>query len=163
GSAVARLLGRRWHYVDPVQHLRLFTRDNLRRLLEAAGFEVLAVRALGHRYRLRYVMSRLRYLHPHGALGWAAAAGQRALRPLLPPPARRRDARRREAHVVTAATKALVSIIAPVYNEEAAIAEFVERVRATIAPLDDRYGFEIILVDDGSRDRSLEIMRGLIA
>jgi glycosyltransferase involved in cell wall biosynthesis len=54
----------------------------------------------------------------------------------------------------------LVSIVAPVFNEEDVIAEFVRRTVAAIAPLDGRYRFELILVDDGSRDRSLERMRG---
>jgi glycosyltransferase involved in cell wall biosynthesis len=53
----------------------------------------------------------------------------------------------------------LVSIIAPVYNEEAIIEEFLTRVVAAIASLKDHYDFEIVLVDDGSRDRSLAIMK----
>jgi glycosyltransferase involved in cell wall biosynthesis len=53
----------------------------------------------------------------------------------------------------------LVSIIAPVYNEEALIEEFLTRVVKAIADLKDQYDFEIVLVDDGSRDRSLAIMK----
>jgi glycosyltransferase involved in cell wall biosynthesis len=53
----------------------------------------------------------------------------------------------------------VVSIIAPVYDEAAALDEFVERTRRAIEPLEHRYGFELILVNDGSRDASLEIMR----
>jgi len=53
----------------------------------------------------------------------------------------------------------LVSIIAPVYNEETLIEDFIDRVGQTIDGLADRYDFEIILVDDGSRDRSLEVMK----
>lgn len=59
--------------------------------------------------------------------------------------------------------KPLVSVIAPVYNEELVIAQFVERVLAAIAPLEARYTFEIILVDDGSRDDSLAVMKRLAA
>lgn len=59
--------------------------------------------------------------------------------------------------------KALVSIIAPVYNEEPAIAEFVRRVDSVMSGLGGRYDHEIVLVDDGSKDRSLEIMKGLAA
>ncbi len=59
--------------------------------------------------------------------------------------------------------KPLVSIIAPVYNEEGVIEEFLQRVLAAVAPLEARYDFEIILVDDGSRDRSLAIMKRLAA
>src|SRR5260221_13979886 len=56
----------------------------------------------------------------------------------------------------------LVSIIAPVYNESAAVAEFVERVARVVAPLEDRYPFEIVLVTDGSRDDSLDRMRACV-
>jgi glycosyltransferase involved in cell wall biosynthesis len=59
--------------------------------------------------------------------------------------------------------KKLVSVIAPVFNEEAVVEEFVRRIRTTIAPLADRYDFEIVLVNDGSRDASLERMRRLVS
>src|SRR5262245_50702097 len=57
----------------------------------------------------------------------------------------------------------LVSVIAPVYNEEALIEEFFRRLLEAVAPLAERYRFEFILIDDGSRDRSLEIMKRLAA
>ena len=57
----------------------------------------------------------------------------------------------------------LVSVIAPVFNEEAVIDEFVARLRAVVDGLRDRYEFEIILVDDGSRDGSLARLRSLAA
>jgi len=46
-----------------------------------------------------------------------------------------------------------------VYNEEPVIEEFLTRVIAAIASLKERYDFEIVLVDDGSRDASLAIMK----
>lgn len=55
-----------------------------------------------------------------------------------------------------------MSIIAPVFNEQAVIETYLERVVKTIKPLEDRYNFEIILVDDGSTDDSLAIMKRLI-
>lgn len=55
--------------------------------------------------------------------------------------------------------KHLVSIVSPVYNEEDVIEEFMTRVQKSIAPMADTHDFEIILVDDGSRDQSLEIMK----
>jgi glycosyltransferase involved in cell wall biosynthesis len=60
-------------------------------------------------------------------------------------------------------TRPLVSVIAPVFNEESLIEEFVRRLRAVLDGLRDRYDFEIILVDDGSRDASLDRMKALVA
>ncbi|WP_298821082.1 glycosyltransferase family 2 protein [Chloroflexus sp.] len=51
------------------------------------------------------------------------------------------------------------SVVAPVYNEEQLIAEFCRRVIAALEPLGEP--FEIVLVNDGCRDRSPEIMREL--
>ena len=64
GSFAARLLGRRWHYLDPVQHLHLFARSNLVDALQRSGFRVVVFRRFGHYYRIRYVFDRLEYLHP---------------------------------------------------------------------------------------------------
>jgi dolichol-phosphate mannosyltransferase len=51
------------------------------------------------------------------------------------------------------------SFIVPVYNEEATIAELYRRVEAVMQQLDG--SAELILVNDGSRDRCLELMRSL--
>jgi glycosyltransferase involved in cell wall biosynthesis len=48
-----------------------------------------------------------------------------------------------------------LSVLIPVYNEERTLEEVVRRVRAVAIPK------EIILVDDGSQDRSREILTGL--
>jgi glycosyltransferase involved in cell wall biosynthesis len=53
----------------------------------------------------------------------------------------------------------LVSVIAPVYNEVNAIDAFMDRTLRVIEGLEYRYRFELVLVDDGSRDRSLEVMK----
>ena len=50
-----------------------------------------------------------------------------------------------------------LSVVMPVYNEEETVADSVRRVRAV--PLD----LEIICVDDGSRDGTLEQLRVLEA
>jgi glycosyltransferase involved in cell wall biosynthesis len=55
----------------------------------------------------------------------------------------------------------LLSIIAPVFDEEEVIEEFLRRVTGALAPLTGRYDYEVVLVDDGSRDKSLEIMKRL--
>jgi glycosyltransferase involved in cell wall biosynthesis len=49
------------------------------------------------------------------------------------------------------------SVVAPVFNEEALVEEFCRRTTAALEPLDEP--FEIVLVNDGSRDRSGQIMR----
>ena len=67
GSIVSRLLGSRWFYQDPVQHVNLYSRANLTRSLRECGFEVVAHTYFGRRYRLSYVLNRLEYLlqdHP---------------------------------------------------------------------------------------------------
>lgn len=51
------------------------------------------------------------------------------------------------------------SIVVPIYNEEATLPELYRRLRAVFAGLDG--DAELILVDDGSRDRSLELIRSL--
>ena len=56
-----------------------------------------------------------------------------------------------------------VSIVAPVFDEAALVPPFLERTRQALAPLEDRYRFEIVLVNDGSRDGSLEVMKSWLA
>jgi glycosyltransferase involved in cell wall biosynthesis len=55
----------------------------------------------------------------------------------------------------------LLSIVSPVYNEGSVIGEFVRRLIAALEPLAQRYDAEIVLVDDGSRDNSLAVMKQL--
>lgn len=55
--------------------------------------------------------------------------------------------------------KPLVSVISPVYNEEGVVAELVRRIAAAMGSVSDRYDFEIVLVNDGSHDRSLDAMK----
>jgi glycosyltransferase involved in cell wall biosynthesis len=57
----------------------------------------------------------------------------------------------------------LISIVAPVYNESATLRELVRRLATACAPLERRYRFEFILVDDGSVDDTLELARSLAA
>ena len=54
--------------------------------------------------------------------------------------------------------KKLISIVAPVYNEGTVIGEFIDRVNNVIEALNE-YDIELVLVDDGSEDRSLEIIK----
>jgi undecaprenyl-phosphate 4-deoxy-4-formamido-L-arabinose transferase len=52
-----------------------------------------------------------------------------------------------------------VSAVVPVYNSEATLPELVSRLRATLSA--EAMEYEIILVNDGSRDRSWDIVRDL--
>jgi SAM-dependent methyltransferase len=79
GSAMARLLGRHWYYVDLDEHIALFTRRNLRALLGRAGFRVEQTRTIGRRYRLSYVEHRLAYLARRAPLLRPAHLAARAL------------------------------------------------------------------------------------
>ena len=57
-------------------------------------------------------------------------------------------------------TDAMISVVIPVYNEEGNLKALIERIRPVMASLKRPY--EIVLVDDGSRDRSLEILKGFV-
>lgn len=54
----------------------------------------------------------------------------------------------------------LISIIVPCYNEQESLQLFHEAIKKTEEMLPD-YRFEILLVNDGSRDKTLEVMREL--
>lgn len=53
-------------------------------------------------------------------------------------------------------TRKLVSIISPVFNEELAVRPFYERLSKALAPLRDRYDFEIIFSNNRSTDHTAE-------
>ena len=52
-----------------------------------------------------------------------------------------------------------ISIVVPVYNEEENIEHFAQSVAEVMESLP--YAYEILFIDDGSRDRSREILREL--
>ena len=52
-----------------------------------------------------------------------------------------------------------ISVVVPVLNEEESLPHLYQRLTAALA--ESGYSYEIILVDDGSTDRSFDIMRGL--
>jgi len=57
----------------------------------------------------------------------------------------------------------LISIVAPVYNEESVINELLARIKETVSPLENEYDFEFIFVDDGSRDSTLKVAKLLLS
>src|SRR5271165_1714807 len=56
-------------------------------------------------------------------------------------------------------TPAVLSVVAPVYDEEELIEEFVARTKAAVAD----YEFELVLVNDGSSDRTPELLDRIAA
>lgn len=53
----------------------------------------------------------------------------------------------------------LIYVIVPVYNEEASLPFFFERIKRVFDGLEIKYRFKVLLIDDGSRDRSWAIIR----
>jgi dolichol-phosphate mannosyltransferase len=53
-------------------------------------------------------------------------------------------------------TRKLVSILSPVFNEEPTVLPFYQRLVSALAPLADRYDFEILFSDNRSTDRTVE-------
>ena len=62
-SLAAKFLGKQWHYLDPIQHLSLFSRNNLTSMLNMAGFRAIAFCSFGHYYRVKYIFDRLSFLY----------------------------------------------------------------------------------------------------
>ena len=56
----------------------------------------------------------------------------------------------------------LVSIVAPFYNEETSLPEFIKRLKSVTASLSSTYIFEFIIIDDGSQDNSLSVAKDLM-
>jgi len=54
-----------------------------------------------------------------------------------------------------------VSIVIPMFNESATLDALMARLVPVLASLEDRYGFEVLFVDDGSSDDSYERVRVL--
>mgnify|MGYP001600325801 FL=1 len=52
-----------------------------------------------------------------------------------------------------------ISLVAPFYNEESNVRPFLQQVHAALAPVLGTYDIEIICVNDGSRDGTLEALR----
>ncbi len=71
------------------------------------------------------------------------------------------DRERAAVRLAAAGEAPYLSVVIPVFDEEANVAALHERVRAAL----DATGraWEVVYVDDGSRDRSLELLRGLAA
>ncbi len=58
-SLFARILGKHWHLLVPPEHLFYFSSDNLTKLLEKEGFEVLLTKKIGKSFSLSYIFKML--------------------------------------------------------------------------------------------------------
>jgi undecaprenyl-phosphate 4-deoxy-4-formamido-L-arabinose transferase len=56
--------------------------------------------------------------------------------------------------------KMMVSLVIPIYNEEANLSHLIERLRSVMQRMGKNY--EIIFVDDGSRDNTLSILKSFL-
>lgn len=52
-----------------------------------------------------------------------------------------------------------ISIIIPAYNEEESLPFLIERINKLMKSLEDKYDFEILFINDGSKDRTLELIK----
>jgi 2-polyprenyl-3-methyl-5-hydroxy-6-metoxy-1,4-benzoquinol methylase len=78
-SLVARIMGQYWHYLDPIQHITLFGKENLKKILASTGFKVVDTCSFGHHYRMRYIFDRLLYFHQSGPLRRGILLGKKVL------------------------------------------------------------------------------------
>jgi dolichol-phosphate mannosyltransferase len=53
--------------------------------------------------------------------------------------------------------KKLITIAIPAYNEEKNLPRVKERLDKILGPLEERYDFELLILDNGSRDRTYEV------
>jgi len=60
-------------------------------------------------------------------------------------------------------TKTPVSVVVPMYNERECVASLMASLAGVEAQLGDRYTFEFILVDDGSQDETVALLKVAIA
>lgn len=57
--------------------------------------------------------------------------------------------------------KKLISIVAPMYNEEALVETYCQTTLESLAPLKDKYDIELLLVNDGSHDSTWKLMESI--
>ena len=56
-------------------------------------------------------------------------------------------------------TRKKISLVAPFYNEEAGVARFFDKINLVFGPVLERYDLEVVCVNDGSRDNTLDELK----
>lgn len=64
-----------------------------------------------------------------------------------------------QEHTLPEAPRPHISVVAPVYNEEGNLRELYTRVKEALDAIDENW--ELLLIDDGSRDRSYDLIQAL--
>lgn len=69
GSLLARVLRAKWHLIIPPEHIFLFDRHNIRKLLGETGFDVEIITTIGKKYTFKYVFKFLHSITGFGLFG----------------------------------------------------------------------------------------------
>ena len=54
-----------------------------------------------------------------------------------------------------------VSVVIPMYNEQEVVKKCYEKINNTLKSIEDKYDYEIIFINDGSKDETLEILKDI--
>lgn len=52
-----------------------------------------------------------------------------------------------------------ISVIVPMYNEEENVKKFYNETQTVLQKIQDKYNYEMIFIDDGSKDKTLELLK----
>ena len=77
GSAMARLLGRRWAFMTPPEHLGFFNQQSMARLLDSAGMELNQWTSLGKWVNAGFMLYKLGRIFPALAVTKPRGTGRR--------------------------------------------------------------------------------------
>lgn len=156
-SITSKILGKRLEdFRRTSEHLYFFSRKNITQILEQNGFDVLHIHSQGHSFPLGILATRISNMIPivGGILKFVLF-----LMPFLknvniylnPLTKMVVYARKRPDDE---SNHKLLSLVMPAYNEQLYVEKVVEKVLSTDYEMD----FELVFVDDGSTDRTLELV-----
>jgi SAM-dependent methyltransferase len=62
-SFIFKILGEKWHLLDPPEHLNYFNSGNIKMLLKKYGFDVIFIGRVGKKFSIRYIFKTLKKFH----------------------------------------------------------------------------------------------------